>query len=356
MLLDLSSSRSADVILSVVLFAYGSEVLLRDVRAKTLAPRDLLARIDASPLRFGRYTDVAGALNLAEKIAVDQLRANKAMPTRIYVLTDGKPQDVPRIREAMARLSKLPVDVDALAFGNDADVDLLQSVVSGGRGGTVKHVRSETLSDAFDRIAEVAQRVVSNRALIEFELAPGVFPGATYRYRPGRHQFDDAAFEGGTKFTADLGTFESGRTYSLLFGVRLPESKTDRTQIGKIKLRLRGAGSARVYEADVAVPRLTDDKLPDPDAEVLAARDVLAALSGADAKTQLRALRVRRKLYAAERRDPHVIDVIDRAIESLESQGSLAALSAADCATLRSHTCTAGGARPPAPRREFAAG
>jgi uncharacterized protein YegL len=356
MLADLASPHSADVLISVVLFAYGAKTLLRDVSARTLTSRDLLAKIDASPLRFGRYTDVAGALRRAEKIAVEQLIANKAMPTRVYLLTDGRPQDVDATREVMARIAKLPVDVEALAFGADADVALLQSIVSGGRGGTVKLVRSETLGDAFDRIAEVAQRVVSNRAIVDFELSPGVFAGAAYRYRPGRHRFDDDSFVGGTKFSTDLGAFESGRTYSLLFGVRLPESKTDRTDIGRIRLRLRGVDGPRIFEAAVSVPRLAGDALPEPDAEVVAARDVLAAMSGTDAKTQLRALRIRRKLYAAERRDPYIIGVIDRAIESLEAEGSLAGLSAEECATLKSHTCTAGGARPPAARREFAAG
>jgi len=356
MLHDLASSRSADVLLSVVLFAYGAKTLIKGVSAKTITPRDLLSKIDASPLRFGRYTDAAGALARAEKIANEQLCAQKAMPTRIYLLTDGRPQDVERTRQVMSRIAKLPVDVDALAFGADADVGLLQTIVSGGRGGTVKHVRSETLGDAFDRIAEVAQRVVSNRALFEFELAPGVFAGAAYRYRPGRHRFDDDSFVGGTRFRTDLGALESGRTYSLFFGVRLPESKGASTDIGTIRVRIRGMDAPRVYEAKISVPRITGDALPEPDGEVVAARDVLAALAGADAKTQLRALRIRRKLYAAERRDPYVIGVIDRAIESLESDGSLAALSAADCATLRSHTCTAGGARPPASRREFAAG
>src|SRR6185503_13631934 len=151
-------------------------------------------------------------------------RTLKAMPTRIYILTDGKPQDLPRTRAIVSRIAKLPVDVEGLAFGNDADVMLLQELVSGGRGGTVKHIRSETLSDAFDRIAEVARRVVSNRALVEFELAPGMVGNAAYRYRPGRHAFGENAFADGKTFRTDLGTLESGRTYSLLFELRVPET------------------------------------------------------------------------------------------------------------------------------------
>ena len=71
---------------------------------------------------------------------------------------------------------------------------------------------------------------------------------------------------------------------------------------------------------------------------------------------QLRALRVRRKLYVAERRDPHVVSIIEKAIAALEVQGSLAALSVSERATLRSHTCTAGGIRSMATQREFAGG
>jgi hypothetical protein len=63
------------------------------------------------------------------------------MPIRICLLTDGRPQDVDRTRHVVSKIAALPVDFDALAFGADADVVLLQGIVSGGRGGTVKQVR-----------------------------------------------------------------------------------------------------------------------------------------------------------------------------------------------------------------------
>jgi uncharacterized protein YegL len=354
MLAELASPSSPDVLLSVVLFAYGAKTLFRDVSAKSLKPREVLAQIDASPLRFGRYTDIAGALKRAGRIAVDQLHAQKAMPTRIYILTDGKPQDLERTRDIVGKISRMPVDLEALAFGNDADVGLLQELVAGGRGGTVKQVRPDTLSDAFERIAEVATRIVSNRSIVEFELAPGIVANAAFRYRPGRHAFGEQAFVDG-KFRTDLGNLEAGRTYSMLFEVRLPEASSDQTTIGTFSVRLRGVDVPRVFTQKIVIARTEEELTVAADPEVVAARDVLAALAGSDIPTQLRALRVRRKLYDAERRDPHVIAVIDKAIAALESEGSLAALSAAECATLRSHTCTAGGARPPAARREFAA-
>jgi hypothetical protein len=272
------------------------------------------------------------------------------MPTRIYVLTDGRPQDLGRTRELKRRVAALPVDVDALAFGDDADVALLQDLISGGRGGTVKQVREDTLGEAFERIAEVATRIVSNRAIFRLELAPGVVGAAAYRYRPGRHRFADDAFGDGTAFETDLGAIESGRTYALLFDLRLPETEANRTDVGRVSLRLRGVGRPRRFEAPVSVARSAQSEVTEPDPEVAAASQVVAATTDDDATTQLRALRVRRRLYTAEHRDPRVIEVIERAIAALETEGSLDSLSIPERATLRSHTCSMDVSRRPARR------
>jgi uncharacterized protein YegL len=355
MLQELGSPRSAEVLVSVVVFAWGAETLLSAVPASRLAPRQLLAAIDASPLRFTRYTDAGGALRLAEKIAEEQLRRNAGLPTRIYVLSDGKPQDVPLATENVRRLRLQAVDLDSLAFGADADVRLLQTLVSGGRGGTVKLVRPDTLGDAFDRIADVAQRVVGSRAILEFETGRGVVARSVFRYRPGRHRFAGGS-GAGSPFRTDLGALESGRTYSLLFELRVPESQADETELGRLKLRLERTHDEQEFSSRIAVARTGDAALPAADDEVVAARDVLAALTATDAETQLRALRLRFETYQKERRDPRVLAVIEKAVRLLETEGSLAGLSANESAALQAHTCTAGGARPPAARREFAAG
>ena len=198
MLYELRSPNAAPVLVSLVVFAYGSATLLRDVSSKAINPRDVLSALDRSPLRFGRYTDAVGAMQRAGSIAKQALTANRAMPVRICLLTDGRPQDMDGTRAILAKIAKMPVDVDALAFGADADVGALQELVCGGRGGTVKQVRSDTLSEAFGRIAEVAQRVVANRARFDMDLASGVVGGEAYRFRPARHRYGDAAFAGGT--------------------------------------------------------------------------------------------------------------------------------------------------------------
>jgi uncharacterized protein YegL len=352
MLYELKSPNAAEVLVSVVVFAYGSATLVRNLPSKSIEPREVLAAIDSSPLRFGRYTDMAGALQRSGSLAKHSLLANRAMPVRIYVLTDGKPQDMDGSRAILAKIAKMPVDVDGLAFGSDADVAALQSLVAGGRGGTVKQVRSDTLSEAFGRIAEVAQRVVANRALFDLSLAAGVVGGEAYRFRPARHRYGDAAFVGGTRFTADLGTLESGRPYTLLFELRLPRAKAGtETEVGHVALRVPGAGGARLYEKHLALPRHAGGQVA-ADSEVVAAREVLTALAGDDPQAMLKALRVRRRIYEEERRDRHVLGVIDKAITELEEHGSLNALTASEHAALLSHTCTAGSSGRALPRRK----
>lgn len=350
MLRELHAPGAAPIFLSIVVFAYGAKTLLRDVPAASVTAEDVFRRIESSPFRFGKYTDIAGALKRAGKIAVDQLRAHRAMPVRICILTDGRAQDLDRTRHVWRRVGALPVDVDCLAFGDDADVGMLQELVSGGRGGTVKQVRLDTLADAFDWIGTTSQRIVSNRAIVEVALAPGVVGRRAYRYRPGRHAYGDQAFVGGVRFRTDIGTLESGRTYSLLFELRVPTAggagdgtgaaSGTVTPLGRVSVRLRGVDSPRIFSADVSIPRTADTMLPFTAPDVVAARDVVASLDDADASTHLRALRTRLALYVAERRDPALIQLVQHAIDVLEKQGSLAALSPAEQAGLRAHTVT----------------
>jgi uncharacterized protein YegL len=340
MLNDLRKEDAAPVLLSVVVFAHGAETLFREVPAKELSPRRLLDAIDKCTLRFTRYTDIVGALGRAGRIAHDSVQKHKALPVRIYVLTDGRPQDATGARVVMDRINKLPVDIDGLSFGDDADIACLSALISGARGGSVKHVRPDTIEVAFGRIGEVAQRVVAPRAILDVELRAGVVGGAAYRFRPARYRYGDDAFDAGRRFSRDLGTLESGRSYWMLFQVRLPVAKGTETEVGRITLRVPGFGGARTFEKLVSIPRHHGRIESAPVPEVAAARDVVDSLDSDDPEATLRSLKTRRDLYANEHRDAHVIEALDRAIEEIERHGTLAALSQADHAVLVSHTLT----------------
>jgi uncharacterized protein YegL len=335
MMNELTRDGAVPVLVSVVVFARGSQILFRDVPARELPARKLLDAIDHSPLRFTRYTDIVGALSRAGRIAADSVRNNKALPVRIYVLTDGRPQDVPGARAVMKRIHSLPVDIDGLSFGDDADVAYLSNLISGQRGGTVKHVRSDTIEVAFGRIGELAQRVVTPRAILDVELRPGVVGGSAFRFRPLRFNYGDDAFENGRRFSRDLGTLESGRSYWLLFQVRLPVAQAAETEIGSITLRLPGFGGPRVFERLASIQRHGGDSDGAKAAvDLIAARKAAAARETPDPAVMIETLRARRDQYAQEQRDVTSIDVIDRAIDALVRTGSLAALSTADQAAL----------------------
>lgn len=343
MLTDLATPDAAPVLVSFIIFAKGAEVVARDVLASRVKPAHLFETIHRHPLCFTRYTDVAGALDRAGRIAYDQALRCRTLPIRIYLLTDGRPQDLARARASIARCAKVPCDLHALAFGADADVRVLQDLFAGRRGGTVKSVQRRTLGDAFERIAEVAQHVVATQCRFSVELAPGVVGGAAYRYRPARVRFPDPAFEAGKRFHADLGTVEAARTYALLLELRPPETDQPSSVLGTVSVQIPSYGGPIVETLRLVLPRSPRGTLAgDVDPDVRAARDILGALDDADPQAALRALRLRRKLYEAERRDPGLLAILDRAIDLLTKTGSLAGLSPGEHATLIAHTCTAG--------------
>jgi len=344
MLDDLHAEDAADVLLSVVIFSKGADVIMRDARARKVKKRALFSALDRHPLAFGKYTDIAGALGRAGRIAYDQCRRSRTLPVRVYLLTDGRPQDVPRAAEMAQRLSRIPADLHALAFGADADVVILQNLFAGKRGGTVKSVRKETISTAFERVAEVAQRVIATRCIVSVDLALGVVGGDAFRYRPARVRFPEPAFEKGKHFRADLGTIEADRKYSLLFELRPPERDEPVTKLGTVDVSIPGIGGPITTTLELTLPRTGVGSEPgDVEVSVRTALDILVALNDDDPHVALRALRLRRDLYERERRDPGLIRVISDAIMVLERDGSLDALAAGDLATLRAHTCTSSG-------------
>lgn len=348
MLLEHMINEGPDVLLSVVVFGYGSETVLKMQPLSQIDPDKLVRAIDRSQLRFTRYTDLVGALNLAGCLAARSHQANRKLPLRIVVLTDGKPQDVDGALERMSKIARLPTDVDGLCFGPDADVAAMKRILCGHRGGTVKHVDRESLAGAFQRMVESAQTVVAKRSLLSFELAPGLRGGAAFRFRPGRHSFGTGAFYGGRKFSVDLGTLESGRDYSLLFQLRLPEGKGDETEVGSFSVRVPGYGGPQTYEKLLSIPRHRDEDIEiAADPVVIQARHILEVVDQDDLANQIRSLRARKRLYEAERRDPFVVHTLGKAIEILERGGSLdEELTSSERAAMIAHTRTvvAGGA------------
>ena len=70
-----------------------------------------------------------------------------------------------------------------------------------------------------------------------------------------------------------------------------------------------------------------------------------------DPEAKLKALEARKELYMAERRDPYIIRLIDKAIDEIRAQGSLDALTRAETAALLAHTRTVGINQISAPRK-----
>ena len=354
---ELQTSSGGEVLLTVILFAHGANTLYRAIPASQLAADDLLSAVRESPLLYTRYSDAVGALSRATRIALESHRRNLALPVRIVLLTDGKLQDEDGAAHKIARIAHMPIDIGAMAFGEDADVPCLKRVVAGRRGGTVKHVRKDTLEDAFRRLATSGRRVASRLSILRVETASGVVGGAAFRFRPARHAYGEWAFGDGRVFETDLGTLECGRSYSLLFQVRVPETEGYESEIGEVILRVPSFGGPKEFRRILGIPRHHDRIEVPADPIVAEARAIVDTIDSTGAETLLQGLRARRKLYVEERRDPYLLSVLDKAIVELEQAGDLDSLSNQERAALEAHTITVDLGRPPRPnRREYTFG
>ena len=354
---EMHAADTPDALLSVVVFARGAQTLFQAIPASSLTANELLRAVRDSSFLFGNYSDAVGALSRATRIALDSHRNNRALPVRIVLLTDGKLQDVETARHKVTRIGHMPVDFDAIAFGADSDVERLKTIVGGQRGGTVKHARTETLGDIFRRLGASGRRVGARLGILRFETSPGVVGGAAYRYRPARHAYGANAFQNGRVFETDVGTLECDRSYSYLFEVRLPETRDHETEIGVITLRVPGFGGAREVQCYVGIPRHSGDVSVSSDPRVSEACAIVEAIDHGGAEQVLRSLRARRKIYFEERRDPYLIEVVDRAIAEVEAGGSVNALSNQDQSALSAHTITVDVGPPPrSDQREYSFG
>ena len=98
----------------------------------------------------------------------------------------------------------------------------------------------------------------------------------------------------------------------------------------------------KTFETTLVIPRHTGAMLLKPDPVVQQARHILSAEDDGDPQAMLRALRARREIYEAERRDPFLIQVIDKAVADLESTGTIQSLSRSERKALVAHTATVG--------------
>jgi len=351
---ELHTEGAPDSLLSVVVFARGAQTLFRAIPASSITANELLTAVRNSKYLFGTYSDAVGALSRASRIGLDSHRSNRALPVRIVFLTDGKIQDLDGARHKVARIGHMPIDFGAIAFGAESDVERLQSIFGGQRGATVIHARSDTLGDVFRSLGASGRRVGARLALLRFETAAGVVGGSAYRYRPARHAYGPAAFEKGRVFETDIGTLEVDRAYSLVFEVRLPQTTEHDTEIGRITLRVPSFGGPQEHRQVLAIPRHFGTVSMPADPLVSEACAIVEAIDHKGTEQLLASLRARRRLYFEERRDPYLIEVIDRAIVEVEAGGDLRSLSNQDRSALAAHTASVHGTSAPRRgRREF---
>jgi len=327
--------------LSIVLFSSRSELAWsKDVASCREHKQDIVQRIDQSGVKFAR-THLAPALQIAIEEIERFYQSYPEAVTRLYILTDGQLHDAPECYRLSPELRRLEIEVNSYGFGQDFAEETMRRIMEGCQGGRVKSVSStDTLWESFHHVGEVARNIVATDAELELVFPPEVTPGDVFRFEPGTHWFgtiDDRS----KHFHTHIGGLEKGRVYIYAFEARLYPSTKERERITTATLRYSFQGDQGLIKQDIFVDRTHEQWRHDQvDKEIEYLFLVLGGLRTDDPQSMLASFQARLEILRDEGGDPAQIELLDKAIVKLASEGTLEGLSEFDLRRLRADSRT----------------
>jgi hypothetical protein len=327
--------------LSIVLFSSRSELAWsKGIGSCRGHEQDAIERVDQSGVKFGR-TYLAPAL----QIAIEEIRRFcQSCPeavTRLYILTDGQLHDTPECYRLNPELRHLEIEVNSYGFGQDFAEETMRQIMEGCQGGRVKSVSNpQTLWKSFYHVGKVARNIVATDAELRVTFSPTVTPGDAFRFEPGTHWF--GTVEDHTKrFHTSIGGLEKERVYVYAFEARLYPSTDEREHIATAALRYSFQGEQCVLKKGIFVDRTREQwRCDQVDKEVEYLFLVLEGLRTDDPQSTLASLQARLRILQEEGGDPAQIELLQKAIMKLNSEGTLEGLSEFELRRLRADAGT----------------
>jgi hypothetical protein len=316
---------------------------------------DVLARMDASPRKFGGATLLGCGLDLAREAlsapaddamgcgggSSDRRRAERraAGVRRLIVLTDGEVHDADACALVLPRLRSLGVEVAAYGFGARFDAASLRALLSDQLGGWVKPIcRLEDIVATFGHVADVTSRLVASGGLMVVELDAQVDVGDAWTFRPHERYLGPVH---GRRLVRELGGVEAERSYSLFLELRVPPHDAPSTRLGTAALRWQSGDPMCEERVILSLPRSATQEPGPPCPRVAEVAALLEALRQPHAQAvRLRAAQARLELARAEGRDPGLLEALRKQIEVLEGRTTPSALSYDDLSYIDSDPCT----------------
>jgi hypothetical protein len=248
---------------------------------------------------------------------------------RVYVLTDGELGDAAACASLLRSFPEARIEVHAYGFGAHFNASSLKELLREQLGGSVKPICNEQdIFGIFAHLAELNQRVVARDARLSVRFSEEVDCGDAFSFRPQERYLGRVE---GRSLSRELGRLESGRSYALLFEVRLPPGEGRGTTIGEVTLSFTRGAAPESLRADIVAPRHEGgpEELSSEDPEVRDAAAIVAVLARAgDKDAEQRAVRAKLELAQREKRDPGLLEALQKQLDILE--GRSASLNSAD--------------------------
>lgn len=324
----------------VVVFSTQAEVispLITGEAAKREAAQ-MLGRMDHSRYKF-QGTNLSPGVQLALTLLGG---AEPDRARRVYLLTDGELGDTDACRRLFPRLPALRIETHAYGFGANFNAAALKQLLSEQLGGSVKPICNEQdILSIFDHLAELNRRIIARDARLIVELEAEVDVGDAFSFRPQERHLGRVR---GRRLVRELGSLELGRSYSLLLDLRLPPSEGGPTPVGRAWLEYTRGASPERRGAILTAARHPGgpEQSGALDPAVQDASAILDALRyRGDKDVERHATRARLELAIREKRDPGLIEALQKQLDLLDGRG--ASLDSADVQYLNADYSTAAG-------------
>ena len=308
--------------IGIVVFGRDADIVLTPTLGATALGElsEILGRLDSSPIKFSGATRLAPGLRSCLS-SLTESESPAYLSRRVYVLTDGDIHDPEACVDLLSEFRRRKIEVHAYGFGLEFDPVALKRLLSDQLGGSVKPICDEQdIVDTFGHVAAVNRRIVASEGTLTLRFDNTIVCGDAWAFRPHERYLGPIK---GRRLVRELGALESQRVYSLLVEVRLPEVRSERSSIAKVRLAWRTAAGEAEHLLRVEAQRISRQQhsetvlIP----RVAQAYAILNALRhGSDQQVLLASAQARLELARVERRDPDYVAALAKKVAILKGE------------------------------------
>jgi len=189
----------------------------------------MMRAIDSSTAKFGRQTRLYPCLKEVINQVGDSSIANEELGL-VVILSDGQLHDGAETIQLNEELRRLNLEAHCFGFGEDMDRRSIRALFKNVRGGKMQHVTTTAnIVGQFRHLVEKLSNLAVGDTHLFVSLPAGALLGDAFQYKPSAARLDGLPPCGPIDIA--LGSLISGRTHSVAFEWRPPQSDSPSSSI-----------------------------------------------------------------------------------------------------------------------------